>query len=292
MNTAPQAVTVLNFDHTYDTQNQLQLPEFDWIDFTDLTGTMKYCEWQSFYAIQERLHKREKKGITFLGSGDYHYVTFLLLSELRRPFTLILYDNHTDVIQSSFFSSLITCGSWVLWALEQLPMLQKAVIIGAQLQLIQQIPPHLKEKIAVFPNDSLVFSDTEAYRRQILREIPTNSVYISVDKDVLNKKYAATNWDHGKMELPDLLESIRSIAAHKSIAGVDICGEYPSSPLDVLQTKNQQMMARNSEANEALLEVLQSLPTPVGYTRQQKSSTIVSKESANSLPHRPKTPST
>ena len=47
--------------------------------------------------IKRALNRRKNKGITFIGSGNYHYVSHLLLEEINKPFTLILFDHHTDM---------------------------------------------------------------------------------------------------------------------------------------------------------------------------------------------------
>lgn len=43
-------------------------------------------------------------------------------------------------------------------------------------------------------------------KQAILVAIPTRSVYVSIDKDVLNEADAITNWDQGNMKLGQLLD--------------------------------------------------------------------------------------
>jgi arginase family enzyme len=56
--------------------------------------------------------------------------------------------------------------------------------------------------------------------------MPTDAVWISIDKDVLPEDEVVTNWDQGHMPLDALLEFLRAIRAKKRIIGADICGEY------------------------------------------------------------------
>ena len=56
-----------------------------------------------------------------------------------------------------------------------------------------------------------------------------SKVYLSIDKDVLSRDYARTNWDQGSMTLPELLDRISCIADSNEIIGIDVCGGICSS---------------------------------------------------------------
>src|SRR5699024_4536243 len=105
-------ITILNFDHVYETQDFFHKANYEWINLSDVRNTNRYCELGSLKTIHERLKRRKNKGITFIGSGNYHYVTYLLMSEIKIPFTLILFDHHTDMIKP-IHESILSCGSWV-----------------------------------------------------------------------------------------------------------------------------------------------------------------------------------
>ena len=117
-------VSILNFDQVYQTQKFFHNIDYEWIEFSDIKNTNRYCEPQSLKIINERLKRRENKGIAFIGSGNYHYVTYLFMLEIQEPFTLILFDHHSDMIRP-ICKSFISCGSWVLEALEDIPMLKR-----------------------------------------------------------------------------------------------------------------------------------------------------------------------
>ncbi|MBU9710243.1 arginase family protein [Evansella tamaricis] len=251
----PVEFSVLDFDHTYEIQHQFIHPSSEWIPLWDLSGTKKYCDESSLSTIYERLQQRKKTGITFIGSGDFHYVSYLLLTEIRTPFTLVLFDNHTDLMEPAF-SSLISCGSWVLHALEQLPLLKKVVIIGVQGELSASLPVNLKEKVTIISNDSFQIEYRPSNLYRIIQEIPTSSIYISIDKDVLEKAAAVTNWDHGNLPLEQLLDWLQGISTYKFVKGVDICGEYPSSPNEVFLHNIRSYINLNRITNWKMLNCL------------------------------------
>jgi hypothetical protein len=56
--------------------------------------------------------------------------------------------------------------------------------------------------------------------------MPTDAVWISIDKDVLPEDEVVTNWDQGHMPLDALLAFLDAIRSRKRIIGADICGEY------------------------------------------------------------------
>ncbi|MBU9722860.1 MULTISPECIES: arginase family protein [Bacillaceae] len=260
-------VTVLDFDHTYDSQPFLHNNEYDWIDFTRLRGTKKYCEEYSLSTIYEKIRKKENNGITFIGSGDYHYVTYLLLSNVRVPFTLVLFDHHTDLLKSPL-SDFITCGSWGLHAIEQLKLLKKVIIIGVNPELIKTIPPHVAHKVTIFPNTPFSLNKKIIYK-QILQQIPTRTVYISIDKDVLNRNDAITNWDQGDLHLSFLNETIQLISNYKTIEGVDICGESPPSHTQSFSVNGNNPHEINSKTNKQILDGLLSIMDKNSFTPNQ-----------------------
>ena len=61
-----------------------------------------------------------------------------------------------------------------------------------------------------------------------IKELPDEvPVYISIDKDVLDEKYAVTNWDQGKMSMGMLEQILKTLVTEYDVIGVDICGMYP-----------------------------------------------------------------
>lgn len=62
----------------------------------------------------------------------------------------------------------------------------------------------------------------EAEIKKINLKLPA---YISVDKDVLNRYNARTNWNQGNMSVTTLKKLLREVFRLQRVIGVDICGE-------------------------------------------------------------------
>ncbi|MCJ7841026.1 arginase family protein [Lederbergia sp. NSJ-179] len=239
-----KGVTILHFDETYYAQHRLLDISHQEIHLQNIERVHLYCEQASLAKINRRLQRRKQRGITFIGSGNYHYVTYLFLQELTEPFTLVLFDNHPDLgIGEAEEKPLFSCGSWVYYALEDLPFLQKAVIIGPTLK---QLPSH--------PRADIYRYDDKPHLQSILQTISTNQIYISIDKDVLRKEDVKTNWDQGRLDLVSLCNQLSFFLKHKTILGVDICGEFRMSPADRLEQKSQIWIEKNEQANIQLLQ--------------------------------------
>jgi arginase family enzyme len=203
---------------------QLSESQYDLLDLSDIRSTYCLCDQKTLGLIGKRLRRRKHKGIALLGSGNYHYVTYLLLSELTCPFSLVLFDHHPDMLPAPS-REVISCGSWALEAIEKLPLLKKVIIIGVKKELTAAIPAKYRRKISIFP---------EGWRwedEKLLSVIPTSGVYLSIDKDVLSETDAVTDWDQGTMKLSQLLALVRRTAAEKLMYGLDLCGEWPASDL-------------------------------------------------------------
>ncbi|MBP3971293.1 arginase family protein [Bacillus sp. WL1] len=243
-------LTFLNFDDTYLLQNKLHSYSHEDIDFTHLEHANLYCEPPSLLRIKQELNRRKQKGVTFIGSGNYHYVSYLLLKEIVEPFTLILFDHHTDMnLKEENEHTLISCGSWVSFALQNNPKLKKVIMIGPSSLTIHSNDYSCVE---VFPIDT----SNEISTHTILSHIHTNTIYVSIDKDVLDSKVTITNWDQGQMELSTLLKYIHSLIKNKNVYGIDICGELPVYPSQLFLAKYKNAIKKNEKAN---LQILNSI---------------------------------
>ncbi|GAB7386986.1 arginase family protein [Bacillaceae bacterium] len=248
-------VIFLNFDQSYVPQRKLRQWPHVWLDLHDIRQTNRYCEKASLLEIERRLRSRRKSGVTFIGSGNYHYVTYLLLRKITQPFTLILFDHHTDMIQepSSF---PISCGSWVTEALMELSALQKAIIVGAQPDSLPSLPPRLATKVTLYPKDDVRKLDSRALANRLLADIATANIYISIDKDVLDESEAVTNWDQGSMKLDALVRVLHRLILAKNVLGIDICGEWPASPVDFFSPSCRAAIAKNETSNQKILQTV------------------------------------
>lgn len=269
-------ITVLNFDGTLELQKRYVHVPCNWINLKDIQGTKLFCTEKSFYEIAYKLQGLTKCGVYLIGSGDFHYVSYILLANIDQPFTLLLFDNHSDLITSTRWSPL-SCSSWVARSLELLPNLKKVIIIGARPDTFCNVDPDLLYKVIYIPyypvdrnqyGDYFCFSSfisrykpiveqgMQAAILDLLSVIPTEAVYISIDKDVLDKKYAVTNWDQGEMVIDDLLIALREILKAKKVCGLDICGEMPVDPVAMLRSSYQEAVKKNAMANLKILRTI------------------------------------
>jgi len=235
-------VTLLNFDDVYSRQRRLARMADEWIEMNDIGETNLFCTDRARAEIIRRLSRRKGRGITFIGNGNYHYVTYFFMREIKEPFSLILFDNHTDAKLPEDLSGLLTCGSWVNEAVK-LPNVKKVFLIGVDAE--RELPlREYRDKIVLWP-----VSGDEG---ELISAIPTKNVYISIDKDVLDRNFAATNWDHGTMHLRNLLKILRTIIRKKHVLGMDVCGELPVAPAEAWCHTHQ--LRLNERANLAILE--------------------------------------
>ncbi|MCL6600103.1 MAG: arginase family protein [Alicyclobacillus macrosporangiidus] len=259
MYTGDLGVTFLDFDGTLRVQDlQLPIPS-EWVDCTDIAGTKGLCDPFAARAIQSRLARRRWRGVTFIGSGNYHYVSYLLLSEIREPFTLVLFDHHTDLAPMP--NPPLSCGSWVTLALDRLPQLRRIVIAGCR----ADAPRPGSEGSGTCPGAPRVRVLDEATVRQgtprsVAERLDQAAgpwpLYISVDKDVLRPADAATDWDAGSVNLRRLLYWLVWLRRRHRIIGIDICGERPAHPLALLSADAMRQIRKNQAANRAILHAL------------------------------------
>ncbi|WP_019121641.1 arginase family protein [Brevibacillus massiliensis] len=238
-------VTVLNFDHLYKQQPQLSDRADEWIELSNIPSTNLFCTREALAEIRRRLSARKTSGITYIGSGNHHYVSYAFLSEIDHPFSLVLFDNHTDAQQSDQLPGLLTCGSWVAEAITRLPLLQQVVWVGVQSDSFSG-DPGIRSKMLLLP-------DLE-HPGQLLSSLVADDIYISIDKDVLDEADAVTNWDQGKMRLKQLIMALHTLVLNKNVIGIDICGELRVAPGD--EWKYSEQIRLNEKANLAILESL------------------------------------
>jgi hypothetical protein len=63
----------------------------------------------------------------------------------------------------------------------------------------------------------------------IFKRLETKRVYVSIDKDCLEREYALTNWEGGYIPAGDLLLMLRTVRENLDIVGADIAGDYSES---------------------------------------------------------------
>ena len=272
-----------------------------------LWGKEKQLEYLRTLLGEQFKPANDEPQLCFMGSGDFHHVTALLLeSTLEKhagPVTVIHFDNHPDWVK---FDNGMHCGSWVNRATSH-PKISKVITVGvcshdlrnpdwkgANLSLLTQgvleLFPYVHKPSKVRHDygagasyrqkENHIYWQTiselgeQAFLRTLLPRIQTKNVYITIDKDVLAREDAETNWDQGVMRLPFLLECLRKIGEKHTIIGADVTGDYSipyygggtwtriKKQVEIFMDQPQALpdlakaSALNGATNHALLEVL------------------------------------
>lgn len=238
---------IMNFSGIYKNQNfykNYAEEEIFWTELSDLSGCNCYCDAEASDRIRKEIQAFTGKGLHFIDSGNYHYMTRLWLEKLQIPFRLLVFDNHTDM-QPPAFGGLLSCGGWIAASLEELPLLQEVILVGPDEEAYTQVEPDLQQKVLFLSREKLSTMTTEekeGFFNNLSEDLP---LYVSVDKDVLCKGDASTTWSQGDMHLSELMSFLELVLERQNILGMDVCGEcdMDSCSEDFL----------NDHANEAIL---------------------------------------
>jgi len=265
-----KSLRILNFDDSLIKQSNLFCGyQTDIIDLKDIAGQSRLWMSQKIREdVDRRIGGSGRNSITFLGSGDFHHISQLLINRFDQPISVIVFDFHPDW---DILPPRLGCGSWVTQSLKNKNIL-KFVLIGVSSNDISTGPIQCGN-LAALNNDrveiysyahkpSLVFfrrvPKNISFRREkklfykkihwnelkeknfsnffssFLKRLPTKQVYVSIDKDCLRGQYALTNWEEGFMSLDELLSALTLIKDNRDIVGLDIVGDY--SPVSVRGT--------------------------------------------------------
>lgn len=219
---------LLDFTHICPPDVEQRVPGMKRIDLSDIPGTCMYCTGEAKRQLRERLNDYGPHGIHFLDNGNYHYMTELFAEKIRAPFALVLFDHHSDM-QQPLIHDLTSCGSWAAQLARNDSFLKQLILIGPDASAFADIDDDLKEKTVFI---SVSDQEEAAAARQIGQIDMRLPVYLSIDKDILDRCSARTNWNQGNMSLITLEKLLREVFAHQCVIGADICGGCdPQEPL-------------------------------------------------------------
>lgn len=244
---------VLHFTNVYSAQDCEAFKMAAHIDCQDLQSVDCFCGEEAEACLREKIAAFSPHGIHFLDSGNYHYMTKLWTDQIKEPFSLLLFDRHTDLQSSSLFE-LLSCGSWVKYMLEGNPFLQQVLIVGPETSALEHdiamLPAPMQERISFISLDPLPDNASDLLLSWIHQqgEIP---YYLSIDKDLLSLQDAVTNWDQGDVSLPTLLSLLTCLKEGNCI-GADICGECQPD-LDFIELS--EVSSVNQKANSSLYDI-------------------------------------
>ncbi|MCR4611055.1 MAG: arginase family protein [Lachnospiraceae bacterium] len=209
----------------------------NFIDCSEIPGINCYADKEAIKSLRDKLSEAAPEGIHFIDSGNFHYMTYLFLEKIERDFELVLIDKHPDC-KIPMFEELVSCGGWVRDAIFNLSHLKRVYMIGTDESLLYELDDlrERKEYVTVvrdvsdfnvqFPlQKGVIDKNSRLLEQDSFKEGNNNlPIYLSIDKDVLDKSVVTTNWDQGDMTLEELDEWIAKLKK-KEIIGVDICGE-------------------------------------------------------------------
>lgn len=270
------------------------LPDTDVIPLGDRQETIRFgCRMSVLRGLGRQIAPvldALKPPVIFLGSGDYHHVSYLLIERLRtlgRQLQVVVFDNHPDNMQYPFG---IHCGSWV-WHVSRLPFVARVHVVGITSTDVEgahllenHLPPLYSGKVRYwclqrklsamktlgirhsrsFPSQASLF---DAFDDAIAAS--GEPIYLSIDKDVLAADVVRTNWDQGSMRLKELTYAIRRFEGR--LIGSDVTGDVSSyryrsrfkrllSGLDKQPANSDQLLnqwqAKHQQVNEELLALL------------------------------------
>lgn len=279
----------LNFDGSVTEASSSLLEGRSVFDFTARQAQLRFCSrWKDFDNFGEELELRlgrwqaeQSSGVlplAFLGSGDYHHLSYQLIRRLRHGAELnrsglhvVVFDNHPDNMR---FVGGIHCGSWVYHA-SRLPHVTRVTVVGicsddvAGFQIPQNHVLPLRSGriryLCLRPLSPLAKSmfgagggelapDVQAQGILSALELDSSPVYLSIDKDVVSRSRIVTNWDQGVMSPETVLEVASKLRPR--LAGCDVTGEiseyrYPSLWKRLLSALDGQVTLQPGELERA-----------------------------------------
>ena len=232
-------------------------------DCSEERGTNGFCDEEAKNRLRQQivhmqaclegedLHTEEVPyGVHLLDNGNYHYLSALMTERIREPYTLILIDHHPDMQPSAFGCEVLSCGSWVLNALLTQKNLKRVFALG-----VEEV---LKEEALLCVREAIGREEYERVRKKISFAYPkpeevVGGIYLSIDKDVLAKKFVKTNWDQGEMTLSQLEEIVRALCSNHRMIGMDLCG----APDETVLQEHPEALKESLLIDAHLIRVLQ-----------------------------------
>ena len=246
---------ILDFTHVYCDEEMKENPHFHWIDCSDIEGCDMYCSESAEAEISRRIAPLGTFGIHFIDSGNFHYISKITTDQIRRNFSLVVFDHHTDM-QKPMADGMMSCGDWAGIVLDKNPYLKQLILIGPEESDIEQINAVRTDRLLAFSSEELENGTAREKASRILQGVP---FYISIDKDVLSPRFTETNWNQGDMTLAMLEHILGTILSREAVCGIDICGECtPDLPLPEYMEAEE----KNERTNRELVDFIKSASCP------------------------------
>ena len=239
---------ILDFSHVYCDENIPKNIGIHWLDCSEIEECDLYCSRQAEEKIREKIKPYGIHGIHFLDSGNYHYVTEIMTSQIQKEFQLVVFDHHTDM-QKPMIEHMTSCGDWAGKVIKDNPYICQLILVGPEKKDINAIGLR-SNKLITYSAQEIRAEAMESKTNQIDLSVP---VYISIDKDVLDESISETNWSQGHMKLGTLEHMLGIIIRNQKVLGIDICGECDTNmPLPEYMEDEE----KNGELNKELYNFL------------------------------------
>lgn len=238
-------VGILETDGTYEWQSRL-LNRAECRLRLDVAGLRYMTARETLRTVAERL-KDLPAELVFLGSSDFHHLAIPLIERQARqgPLSVVVLDRHMDIFPAP--QGFTSCGSWIRDVV-RLPGVRRVVVLGP----VEGASDHPPKVTALTP---------DAWRHLVSRApgrfealLPTDSVYLSIDKDVLSG--LPTSWGCGEVPLSLVFASLRWLLLRHRLVGADVCGEV--KPRGLWPTLEEvRSIAASERLNLALCRLLE-----------------------------------
>lgn len=237
-----QRAVILDFDRSVG-----DLPDALTIDLASWQEAIRFgCSNRTLETLARKLDAElpADYGTVFMGSGDFHHLSWPLIRRLRDkgPFQVIVFDNHPDNMRFPFG---IHCGSWVR-RVAALPHVSHVHVLGITSNDVgaahaweNYLTPLYTGKLTNWCMDVdtrwaariglahafKVFATPDALIESFLAALGPSPppTYLTIDKDALSPEAARTNWDQGRLLEAHLGAVIDRLAGR--LVGSDINGE-------------------------------------------------------------------
>ena len=245
-------VTLINTRHQDILENIYGGLYRDIIDISDLHGTNTICTYDTVKQIEKIVNNKRKNTIYFLGNGNFHYLTFPIIQQIKESFTLIVFDHHNDA--GTFpYENITTCGSWINDVIEHNKAVTEVLIIGKTKKNEKEMITKHKRKIRFLYETDM----TQEAVQRLAKTIQTKRIYISIDRDVLTEEQVQTNWDQGNITMDELTKAVELISKDHIVIGADICGDLEWDYTSSFRYPMKKYLKQSVEANRQLFSVLE-----------------------------------
>ena len=251
---------IMDFSGVYKEENFYCGKDTGWMDFTKTTGVNCYCTEEAEKEIKKKLQEFDCSGIHFLDSGNYHYLSKFWVEKIEEPFALVVFDNHTDMQEASFWG-LLSCGSWVRECILSNQYIKEVCVIGPPKKAFLECEKEILEKVTPISREDMKQEKSKWY--EFLKRNKEIPVYVSLDKDILTVEEARTNWDQGDVSFEEIEKWLHERFSKCFVLGADVCGEHTP---DTTSVSRQEDIEKNNVVNGKLWELLDNK-----FTEQEES---------------------